>query len=131
MASKRTKPNFEDEGFEEITPDDRYPIHEFESGDVMWGLLIDKKEVETDKGANMLFTVELDPKCKEYLNTNEDVLSFWGSQILNTRLKNVEPGTEEVVIEYLGKKKGKKFTYKNFRVLHKPLGDDFDIPDEE
>lgn len=134
MAAKKSIPDFEKEGFEELGDEDRYPVHEWRTNDVLWGLLIGKREVETKKGLSMLYSVELTDDCKDYLGTEEDRLSFWGSQILDTRLKNVKPEQEEVVVEYLGMKKGKKNDYHNFRVMHKPIegsGDKFDIPDEE
>ena len=52
---------------------------------------------------------------------NDDLMSVWGTTLLDTRLKNVKPG-EEVIIVYLGeedsqKRKGK--TYHNFEVYHR------------
>ena len=106
-------------GFKKVEPE-RTPVHEWKEGDVLYGLLVDKREVKTKMGQSTIYTIELHPDCKKALGVNEDKLSFWGSAIIDERLKNCIAGEDEVGIEYLGKAKSQKgFTYKNFNVYHK------------
>lgn len=69
------------------------------------------KEENVGENNSIVYTFEVE----------DDLISVWGSTLLDTRLKNVKVG-EEVIIVYLGqeesqKRKGK--TYHNFEVYHK------------
>jgi hypothetical protein len=67
--------------------------------------------------------------------TEKGIVGVWGTTLLDTRLKNLEPG-EEVKLVYLGKKpspKRKGSYYHDFEVYHrKPVKqeetDDGDVP---
>ena len=86
------------------------PTWDFEEKPEMVGIF---KGVEKEVGANAsnLYTFKLE---------DGELISVWGSTILDTRLKNLEIG-EEVKISYLGKEKSPTSgrEYKNFDVFHR------------
>lgn len=109
------------EGHTEVKDDETYDIHEWKVGDILAGLLIGKKTITTENGESVIYSVEVDDLLvKEF---GGERISFWGSALLDTRLKNCEPGVEHVVIEYMGLKKSSKGgrSYHDFRVFHKTL----------
>ncbi len=71
--------------------------------------------VETEVGPNKstLYTIE-----KE----DGELISIWGSTVLDARLGNLAIG-EEVLVKYLGMGKGQKGKkdYYNFEVFHRPV----------
>lgn len=76
------------------------------------GIYLSKEENVGENNSN-LYSFE---------DKNRTFTQIWGSTLLDTRFKNLQPG-EEVKIVYLGveqseKRKGK--TYHNFQVFHRP-----------
>jgi|LDZT01.1.fsa_nt_gi hypothetical protein len=97
----------EKEGFGEVT-DEINECWDFDKEPRLRGVFVGKKE-GVGKNKSTIYTLE-DRKG----NKN----SFWGSTVLDSRLKDVAIG-DEVAILYLGKVESDSGqTYKNFRVFH-------------
>jgi len=73
------------------------------------GVFLDKKENQGDENNSTIYNFTMD---------DGSIVGFWGSTVLDTKLRRVQEG-DEVKIEYVGevesqKKKGRK--YKDFKV---------------
>ena len=99
---------------------DTNPVHNFEKEPELIGYFVD---IETEVGENNsnLYTVR-----KE----DGELISFWGSTVIDTRMKNIMPD-EMVKIVYLGKTKSQKSNrvFKNFEIYHKKA--DMELPKED
>lgn len=84
-------------------------MHDFESDKILTGILT---EIKRNVGANdsNIYVVQ----------TDKELTSFWGSSVLDNKLKDVFPG-QEVRVTYLGKVKSEKTgrEYKDFKVEYR------------
>ena len=99
------------QGWDELT-EDIIPFHDFNKEKILKGILADKVE-NVGINKSTIYTLEQE---------NGDKIKFWGSQVIDVRLKNAQLG-EEIGIEYFGKKPSpnrKDKFYHDFKVYHKP-----------
>jgi len=104
---------------------ERNDTWERKEGAVLEGLYIEKRQVITENGESMLYTIE---------KKDHEKIDLWGTKMLDDFFKNIPIGTD-VQIKYLGKKKTAKGgkTYHAFEFGYDketmPEGD-FDIGEE-
>ena len=92
------------------------PTWEFEKQKEIEGVFVSKEENVGPNNSN-LYTLEL---------PDHSHIAIWGSTVLDTRFKNLQPG-DQVKVIYLGKEESEKrkgASYHNFEVYHW-------IPDED
>lgn len=58
----------------------------------------------------------------------DEPTSVWGSTVLDSRFEEIPVGSR-VKIEYLGEEKGKRATYKNYKVVYVPNKDAANVAD--
>jgi len=112
MDTKEVAKELEKEGFDRIEAGE---VWDFEKDPIMRGVFLSVEENVGENNSN-LYSFE---------HQGGNIVSVWGSEIIDARLKNVEMG-EEVVIIYHGKvpsKKRKNSFYKNFEIYHKKPGE--------
>ncbi len=111
--------------WQEITPQqEEDKFWDFEQNPELIGKYKGVKE-NVGKNESNLYTIEY--KDEDY--------KIWGTAVLDTRLKGIEPD-KTLYIKYLGKEKSNKTgrNYKNFKVYHIPneeseqLEENLDIP---
>lgn len=103
-------------GYEEVVPG----YHDFQSDEVVEGVLVEKEEGVGDNNS-MRYTIER--------KDNNNQVMFWGSTVLDSRMKPIAPG-EEIVVWYQGLKpsnqrKGASYhdwkVFRNKQTTPKPL----------
>lgn len=75
---------------------------------VIFGTYIGNKS-NVGPNASMVYLIKEDDK--------EENTSVWGSTVLDSRFEEIPVGSR-VKIEYLGLEKGKRATYKNYKVVY-------------
>lgn len=83
------------------------------AGDTIFGTLKSRKE-NVGPNDSMVYVIQEDDK--------DEPTNVWGSTVLDGRFEEI-PNRSRVKIEYLGKVKGKKAEYKDFKVVYVPPTD--------
>lgn len=118
-----------------------YPMWDFNTDKVIEGKYI-KKRVKVGPNDSNVYVLQNDSFKTEDNPTGEK--GVWGSTVIDGQFEdgadgNGIPAGSEVKIEYLGKERGKRAEYNNFKVLYiepdtgsdgKPKSDDQATPDD-
>lgn len=91
-----------------------------EPGDAIGGNLVSVEEGQGLKGTSVVYTIKTE---------DGEEIPFWGSAVLDGKLKNATPG-DVVLVKYFGKKTNDKgTTYKSYAVqVEKQAGFVDDVP---
>ena len=110
-----SKDALESEGWVKASAGD---THNFDVQPILIGTYIEKQE-HVGSNDSKMYTVR----------TDEGLVNFWGSSVIDTNMKDVQIG-EMVRIEYKGKVKNPKTQreFKDFDIRHKPAPKAEDFP---
>ena len=95
--------------------------HDFKVNPELTGIYVEQKSNLGANGSNLY-----------EVRTPNGIVSFWGSTVIDNKMKHVPLG-HEILVKFLGEVKNDKTkrTYKDFDVFHKPATKQADIMTHE